>query len=64
MPAMAPRLTACLLHYDPASCYSGARLSGCPAEPQRKRVLQGGRVSTRVQTRSQGDLPMGRVKRG
>ncbi len=64
MAATPSRLTACLLHYDPASCYSGARLSGCPAEPQRKRVLKRGRASTRVQTRSQGDLPMGRVKLG
>ena len=37
------RLTACLLHYDPASYCSRARLSWLPAEPQRKRVLKGGR---------------------
>src|SRR6185503_16329745 len=37
-------LTACLLHYDPASCYSGARLSWSPAEPERKRVLKRGRM--------------------
>jgi hypothetical protein len=64
VPATALRLTACLLHYDPASCYSRARLSWCPAEPERKRVLKRGRVSTGVQTRSQGDLPMSRVKLG
>ena len=57
-------LTACLLHYDPASCYSDARLSRSTAEPQRKRVLSRGRQSIRVQTRSQGDLPMSRVKLG
>ena len=34
------RLTACLLHYDPASYCSGARLSWSPAEPQRKRVVE------------------------
>ena len=55
-------LTACLLHYDPASYYSDARLSCSAAEPQRKRVLKRGRQSIRVQTRSQGDLPMSRVK--
>ena len=38
------RLTACLLHYDPASYCSGARLSCSAAEPQRKRVLSRGRV--------------------
>jgi hypothetical protein len=43
VPATASRLTACLLHYDPASYSSRARLSGSPAEPQRKRVLQRGR---------------------
>jgi hypothetical protein len=37
-------LTACLLHYDPASYSSGARLSGSAAESERKRVLQRGRV--------------------
>ena len=36
-------LTACLLHYDPASYYSDARLSCSAAEPQRKRVLSRGR---------------------
>ena len=44
MPATAPRLTACLLHYDPASYSSDARLSRSAAEPQRKRVLERGRV--------------------
>ena len=57
-------LTACLLHYDPASYYSDARLSCSAAEPQRKRVLSRGRESIPVQTRSQGDLPMSRVKLG
>ena len=57
-------LTACLLHYDPASYYSDARLSCSAAEPQRKRVLSRGRRSCLVQTRSQGDLPMSRVKLG
>ena len=33
------RLTACLLHYDPASYSSGAWLSCSAAEPERKRVL-------------------------
>ena len=37
-------LTACLLHYDPASYCSPARLSRSAAEPKRKRVLQRGRV--------------------
>ena len=37
-------LTACLLHYDPASYYSDARLSCSAAEPQRKRVLSRGRL--------------------
>ena len=36
-------LTACLLHYDPASYSSDARLSCSAAEPQRKRVLSRGR---------------------
>ena len=35
------RVTACLLHYDPASCSSVARLSRSAAEPKRKRVLTG-----------------------
>jgi hypothetical protein len=39
------RLTACLLHYDPASYSSDARLSCSAAEPQRKRVLSRGRMS-------------------
>jgi hypothetical protein len=39
-------LTACLLHYDPASYSSGARLSGSAAESERKRVLQRGRLSS------------------
>jgi hypothetical protein len=38
------RLTACLLHYDPASYCSAARLRGSAPEPQRKRVLQRGRL--------------------
>ena len=42
--ARAQRLTACLLHYDPASYASAARLSPCGAEPERKRVLRRGRV--------------------
>src|SRR4029450_7450209 len=37
-------LTACLLHYDPASYCSPARLSCSAAEPERKRVLQRGRL--------------------
>jgi hypothetical protein len=37
-------LTACLLHYDPASYSSAARLSCSAAEPQRKRVLSRGRT--------------------
>ena len=58
-------LTACLLHYDPASYYSDARLSCSAAEPQRKRVLSRGRArSSRAQTRNQGDLPTSRVKLG
>ena len=40
----ASRLTACLLHYDPASYASGARLRPSGPEPQRKRVLSRGRV--------------------
>ena len=43
MGATSSRVTACLLHYDPASYASGARLSGSAAEPERKRVLQRGR---------------------
>jgi hypothetical protein len=40
------RLTACLLHYDPASYASGALgLSRSAAEPERKRVLNGGRAT-------------------
>jgi hypothetical protein len=35
------RLTACLLHNDPASYSSAARLSVFDAEPQRKRVRNG-----------------------
>ena len=35
------RLTACLLHNDPASYSSAARLSVYDAEPQRKRVRNG-----------------------
>jgi hypothetical protein len=34
-------VTACLLHYDPASYSSGARLSLSETEPQRKRVYKG-----------------------
>ena len=44
MSATASRLTACLLHYDPASYSSDARLSRSAVEPQRKRVLERGRV--------------------
>jgi hypothetical protein len=39
------RLTACLLHYDPASYSSDARLRCSAPEPQRKRVLSRGRMS-------------------
>ena len=41
--ARAQRLTACLLHYDPASYASRAGLSRSAAEPERKRVLSRGR---------------------
>ncbi len=34
-------VTACLLHNEPTSCSSPARLSASSAEPQRKRVPQG-----------------------
>jgi hypothetical protein len=34
-------VTACLLHYDPASYSSRARLSGSATEPERKRVRKG-----------------------
>ena len=34
-------LTACLLHYDPASYSSRARLRGSSPEPKRKRVYKG-----------------------
>ena len=41
-------LTACLLHYDPASYSCGAfRLSRYAAEPQRKRVVQRRRLEYR-----------------
>ena len=46
-------VTACLLHYDPASYASRARLSTSGAEPKRKRVrkgdsVRGGRPETSV----------------
>lgn len=41
----ASRLTACLLHYDPASYSSDARLRCSAPEPERKRVLSRGRMS-------------------
>ncbi len=34
-------VTACLLHYDPASYALRARLSSSAAEPKRKRVRKG-----------------------
>ena len=56
------RLTACLLHNDPASCSSAARLSvlrrGAEAKASPKWAL-----SCRRQTRSVCDLPMARMKR-
>ena len=46
-------VTACLLHYDPASYASRARLSTSGAKPKRKRVrkgegVRGGRPETSV----------------
>ena len=56
------RLTACLLHNDPASYSSAARLRvlrlGAEAKASPKWA-----TSCRRQTRSRSDLPMGRMKR-
>ena len=56
------RLTACLLHKDPASCSSAARLSVLRHVAEAKASPKWA-TSCRRQTRSRCDLPMARMKR-
>jgi hypothetical protein len=57
-------LTACLLHYDPASCWSRARLRSLTTGAEAKASLNRAKSSTWPQTRNRSDLPMARVKLG